>query len=137
MIVIFDSWSHEIEGLRVPWCRLLKDDEAKLIKYLTVAWIPFRLIHRYVSSNRRLQEFEDCGYQNVYNDDTFLACGDNVLAYAIRRNLQLDNGDDDAFWSFVDLLRSKNNHQLASVADVYPQVRLHPNTELAALLVWP
>jgi hypothetical protein len=26
---------------------------------------------------------------------------------------------------------------LSSVADAYPQVRLHPNTELAALLVWP
>ena len=65
-------------------------------------------------------------------------CGDNVLGFAIRRSLQLNSGEDDiAFWSFVDMLRSKNKHQLASVADVYPQVRLHPNTELAALLVWP
>jgi hypothetical protein len=71
-------------------------------------------------------------------------CGDNALAYAIRRNMQSKNNDndDDSFWTFIDMLRSKNKsndnmNQLASVADVYPQVRLHPNTELAALLVWP
>ena len=72
-------------------------------------------------------------------------CGDNVLGFAICRNFKslLDTGggddDDAAFWSFIDMLRykNKNNDQLFSVADVYPQVRLHPNTELAALLVWP
>ena len=72
-------------------------------------------------------------------------CGDNALAYAIRRNMQcknIDDNDEDSFWTFIDILRSKNKsnsntNQLASVADAYPQVRLHPNTELAALLVWP
>uniref|UniRef100_A0A7S4AQS0 Uncharacterized protein n=1 Tax=Pseudo-nitzschia australis TaxID=44445 RepID=A0A7S4AQS0_9STRA len=85
-------------------------------------------------------------------------CGDNALAYAIRRNMRFnsksltsnDNDDvdvdaaaaDDAFWTFIGMLRSENKSddnecQLASVADVYTQVRLHPNTELAALLVWP
>jgi len=72
-------------------------------------------------------------------------CGDNALAYAIRRNMQCknnDDNDDDSFWNFIDTLRPKNKSnintsQLASVADVYSQVRLHPNTELAALLVWP
>uniref|UniRef100_A0A7S1BY36 Uncharacterized protein n=1 Tax=Corethron hystrix TaxID=216773 RepID=A0A7S1BY36_9STRA len=75
-------------------------------------------------------------------------CGDNVLAYAVRRNLRCNNNlsteenkddddDDVAFWNFVETLRSGNDHRLASVADVYTQVRLHPNMELAALLVWP
>lgn len=55
------------------------------------------------------------------------------------------NSDDKdaAFWNFIDMLRSNGDrdgndyHHLASVADVYTQVRLHPNTELAALLLWP
>ena len=76
-------------------------------------------------------------------------CGDNALAHAIRRNMRFNDNDDvdvdaddDAFWSFIGMLRSENKRddnacQLASVADVYTQVRLHPNTELAALLVWP
>jgi hypothetical protein len=78
-------------------------------------------------------------------------CGDNVLAFAICRNLGIDVPEHGQFWSFVDELRrlprnhdnknddqnNKEKHHLASVADVYPQVRLHPNTELAALLVWP
>ena len=74
-------------------------------------------------------------------------CGDNTLAYAIRRSLRYDTANSDdkdiAFWRFIDLLRSNgdrdghNYHHLASVADVYTQVRLHPNTELAALLLWP
>ena len=42
-----------------------------------------------------------------------------------------------AFWDFVETLRSGGNKGgLASVGDVYPQVRLHPNSELAALLAW-
>ena len=74
-------------------------------------------------------------------------CGDNSLAYAIRRSTRYETatGDakDSAFWRFIDMLRSNGNrdghdyHNLASVADVYTQVRLHPNTELAALLLWP
>ena len=74
-------------------------------------------------------------------------CGDNTLAYAIRRSMRYEtangNEKDAAFWRFIDMLRSNGNrdghdfHHLASVADVYTQVRLHPNTELAALLLWP
>lgn len=70
-------------------------------------------------------------------------CGDNVLAFAICRNLGIEIPGDGQFWAFVDKLRRIDDenddelHHLASVADVYPQVRLHPNTELAALLVWP
>jgi len=78
-------------------------------------------------------------------------CGDNALAYAIHRIMigtklltgEDENDDyDDTFWSFIEMLRSNNKSsnnkfQLASVADVYSQVRLHPNTELASLLVWP
>ena len=70
-------------------------------------------------------------------------CGDNSLAFAIRRNLALSGSSSDAgdgeeeFWRFIDSLRQGDARGLASVADAYPQVRLHPNTELAALLVWP
>lgn len=70
-------------------------------------------------------------------------CGDNALAFAIRRNLALAGsgsvtGDgEEEFWRFIDSLRQGDSRGLASVADAYPQVRLHPNTELAALLVWP
>lgn len=85
-------------------------------------------------------------------------CRDNALAYAIRRKMRCkstthktgsdndedveEDDDDDVFWSFIGMLRSENKsddnkYHLASVADVYKQVRLHPNTELAALLVWP
>ena len=60
-------------------------------------------------------------------------CGDNALAYAIRRKLALEQ--TSGFLQFVHELRAPNG--LVSVADVYPQVRLHPNTELAALLLWP
>ena len=42
-----------------------------------------------------------------------------------------------AFWDFVETLRSVGSKGgLASVGDVYSQVRLHPNSELAALLAW-
>lgn len=74
-------------------------------------------------------------------------CGDNTLAYAIRRSIRYEtansDGKDTAFWRFIDMLRSNGDrdghdyHHLASVADVYTQVRLHPNNELAALLLWP
>ena len=39
----------------------------------------------------------------------------------------------------LSLLKLQMNGEdgLVSVADVYPQVRLHPNTELAALVLWP
>ena len=82
-------------------------------------------------------------------------CGDNVLFYAIRHRLEalwrrlsrnantniqeLDSRGcgDDGFWDFIATLRTESEIGLSSVADVYPQVRLHPNSELAALLVWP
>ena len=84
--------------------------------------------------------------QKDVNSGNVRYCGDNVLAFAIRRSLRISppdsDGDEDdndvAFWKFIEELRSPNNpYQLASVADAYKQVRLHPNTELAALLVWP
>lgn len=66
-------------------------------------------------------------------------CGDNALASAIRRNIDIKGSsiDEEGFSKFISDLRQGNERELASVADVYPQVRLHPNTELAALLVWP
>ena len=68
-------------------------------------------------------------------------CGDNVLAHAIRRNLHPNDAgkekQEEGFWNFVASIGEGNDGGLASVADVYPQVRLHPNTELSALLVWP
>ena len=69
-------------------------------------------------------------------------CGDNALAHAIKRNLNYGRHDiqgnkEDEFWSFIGNLRKGHDGGLASVADVYTQVRLHPNTELSALLVWP
>jgi len=66
-------------------------------------------------------------------------CGDSALAFAIQRNLGMVNKKEraDGFWDFLDTLRPEDSRVLLSVADAYPQVRLHPNTELAALLVWP
>jgi hypothetical protein len=69
-------------------------------------------------------------------------CGDNSLAHAIKRNLMLGKNDAldtdvDEFWSFIASLREGHDGGLASVADAYTQVRLHPNSELSALLVWP
>jgi hypothetical protein len=44
---------------------------------------------------------------------------------------------DSAFHSFIQELRSRDPvNGLSSVADAYPQIRLHPNTELAALALW-
>jgi hypothetical protein len=64
-------------------------------------------------------------------------CGDNAMAHAIQRNLQIQADEGEAaFWDFTAELREKGGN-LSSVADAYPQVRLHPNTELAAFLVWP
>jgi hypothetical protein len=65
-----------------------------------------------------------------------LYCGDNALAYAIQRKLFPLPMDDDGFSELLDQLLDESRG-LSSVADAYPQVRLHPNTELAALLVWP
>lgn len=68
-------------------------------------------------------------------------CGDNALAYAI--SCRLDSSaifeEDGQFFKFVKRLQGQAGRltPLVSVADVYPQVRLHPNSELAALLVWP
>ena len=62
-------------------------------------------------------------------------CGDNALAFCIHRKLGLS--DQGGFWDFIETLRKDNEKGLSSVADVYPQVRLHPNTELAALVLWP
>lgn len=68
-------------------------------------------------------------------------CGDNALLFAITRELGWAPGGlkkyQSGFWEFIELLRSREEDGLSSVADVYEQVRLHPNTELAALLVWP
>jgi hypothetical protein len=64
-------------------------------------------------------------------------CGDNALAFCIRRKLGLSSDDEGGFWDFIESLRQDNESGLSSVADVYPQVRLHPNTELAALVLWP
>ena len=70
-------------------------------------------------------------------------CGDNALLYAIicKLNWAPEGGLSVseyqlAFWNFVKDLRSHDQDGLASVADVYNQVRLHPNTELAALILW-
>jgi hypothetical protein len=63
-------------------------------------------------------------------------CGDNALAYAIAQKLVPQPMDDDGFSKLLDQLLD-DSRGLSSVADAYPQVRLHPNTELAALLVWP
>jgi hypothetical protein len=74
-----------------------------------------------------------------FKDDAFNVryCGDNALAYAIQRKLVHQPIEDDAgFSELLDQLLD-GSRGLAAVADVYPQVRLHPNTELAALLVWP
>eukprot|EP00751_Fragilariopsis_kerguelensis_P020797 CAMPEP_0170894390 /NCGR_PEP_ID=MMETSP0734-20130129/43142_1 /TAXON_ID=186038 /ORGANISM="Fragilariopsis kerguelensis, Strain L26-C5" /LENGTH=395 /DNA_ID=CAMNT_0011285375 /DNA_START=341 /DNA_END=1528 /DNA_ORIENTATION=+ len=89
--------------------------------------------------------------KKMLNKSNVRYCGDNALANAIHRIMigtklltgEDENDDyDDTFWSFIEMLRSNNKSsnnkfQLASVADVYSQVRLHPNTELASLLVWP
>jgi len=65
------------------------------------------------------------------NDDNVRCCGDNVLLYAITRSLEWAPGGlaeyHSGFWDFVDLLTSRENDGLASMADVYKQVRLHPN----------
>lgn len=76
-----------------------------------------------------------------FRDDTSNVryCGDNVLAFAIQRKLD-GQPASDGFSALLDQLLldcEDDGRCLASVADVYPQVRLHPNTELAALLVWP
>lgn len=78
------------------------------------------------------------------NENNVRYCGDNALWYAIRQNLKYDDDlkeeEDEAFRDFVQsLLQPQESDDLAtlvSVADVYPQVRLHPNTELACLLLW-
>ena len=69
--------------------------------------------------------------------DNVRYCGDNALFHAMTRLLNLpDQKESNAsFWSFVESIRG--NDKLASVGDVYSQVRLHPNTELTALLLWP
>lgn len=66
------------------------------------------------------------------NSENVRYCGDNALLFAISRSL---GGESSiSFWEFIDELCKDG---MASVADAYPQIRLHPNTELAALLVWP
>lgn len=68
-------------------------------------------------------------------------CGDNALMYAIARNLNWApapgvDACESAFHEFISELRSRDEDGLASVADVYRQVRLHPNAELAAFALW-
>ena len=66
--------------------------------------------------------------------------GDNALAYAICRKLSVSvpTNDGGQLFQFVMRLQDQGEmNPLVSVADVYPQVRLHPNSELATLLVWP
>jgi len=94
-------------------------------------------------------------------EDNVRYCGDNALLHAICAELQWapeamggrgggGGGEppsrtrerinfkktQKAFWDFVGELRARDADGLVSVADVYSQVRLHPNSELAALLVW-
>ena len=61
--------------------------------------------------------------------------------YAIARNLNWApapgvDACESAFHEFISELRSRDEDGLASVADVYRQVRLHPNAELAAFALW-
>ncbi|KAL7534467.1 hypothetical protein ACHAXR_006753 [Thalassiosira sp. AJA248-18] len=65
-------------------------------------------------------------------------CGDNALWYAICREWGQgpSNNMYHSFWNFVHELQSNSKDGLVSVADVYHQVRLHPNTELAFLISW-
>ena len=68
-------------------------------------------------------------------------CCDNALVHALerehRKGTGIGNLECDAFWDFVGQLQSNSEDGLVSVADVYHQVRLHPNTELAFLVLWP
>ena len=92
-------------------------------------------------------------------------CGDNALMYALSACLQWTppppsqshslggttrgaaqvsptqekinlKKTQKVFWDFVGSLRGADADGLACVGDAYPHVRLHPNSELAALLVW-
>jgi hypothetical protein len=97
------------------------------------------------------------GVEERRREDNVRYCGDNALFYAICSDLMWapaaegkETGDETsaiqhkinhkksqkAFWDFVDELREGDEDGLASVGDVYKQVRLHPNSELAALLLW-
>jgi len=66
-------------------------------------------------------------------------CGDNALAFAICRGMSIQVPvEEGQFWDFVAMLQEQGHRTpLVSVADAYPDPRLHPNTELCALLVWP
>jgi hypothetical protein len=68
-------------------------------------------------------------------------CGDNTLLYAMTRTLNWCPGGlsqyQARFWDFISELQEGNEDKLVSVGDIYQQVRLHPNTELAALLLCP
>ena len=64
-------------------------------------------------------------------------CGDNALWYAICKEWQQGSNDTHSFWGFVHELQSNSEDGLVSVADMYSQVRLHPNTELAFLALLP
>ena len=80
---------------------------------------------------------DDGDASTTTNNNNVRYCGDNALAHAIRRNLDRTEAKEDGFWNFIAGLTIGHEAGLSSVADVYPQVRLHPNTELSALLVWP
>jgi hypothetical protein len=73
-----------------------------------------------------------------HEDGNVRYCGDNALWYALCRAARRDSHDAyRPFWDFVHELQANDKDGLVSVADVYDQVRLHPNTELASLVLWP
>ena len=86
---------------------------------------------------KELKGGDNDGDDSATSNNNVRYCGDNALAHAIRRNLDNTESREDGFWNFIAGLTIGHEAGLSSVADVYPQVRLHPNTELSALLVWP
>jgi hypothetical protein len=79
--------------------------------------------------------------KNGYTNGNSRYCNENALLYAMTRTLDWCPGGlseyQAGFWNFFSELQEGNDGGLVSVGDIYRQVRLHPNTELAALLLWP
>lgn len=92
------------------------------------------LLDRYGDSSSTIWHWATAGKEPSTN---VRYCGDNALAFCIRRQLGLPDEEGVGFWNFIKTLRKDNEKELSAVADAYPQVRLHPNTELAALVLWP